>query len=178
MQKVKINNIFFHLFLFHIFFTQIFSSYVILPFNEKKFNSSSFISKTNHFTLLSIGQPKKTIEMYLKLWQYNFYIRKGLCRPNSFSDYSPYESETFKKYSEFGKNIIITTENFFLYANDLYLKKNITIKDMKIYYTEPENIDDEKICGIIGFNSDYINSKYNDEHYFINTLKQKNITSY
>ena len=183
MKIMKINNIIFSLFLFHILFIQIFSNYIILPFNTKKINSSSFISKTNHFTLLSIGQPKKTIEMYLMLRQYNFYLGKGLCQTNSFSDYIPYESETFKNNSDYEyqipyiKNVSNVTDEIFLYANDLDLKKNITIKDMDFYYgvnnLEPEIVNKEKVCGVIGFNANYIPSKSKIENYFINTLKKK-----
>ena len=101
MKTAKINNIIISIFLFHVLFIQIFSNYIILPFNAKKVNSSSLTSKTNYYTLLSIGQPKKTIEMYLSLKQYHFYLGKGLCRSYPFSDYIPYESETFKIYSDY-----------------------------------------------------------------------------
>ena len=160
--------------LFHILFIQIFSNYVILPFDSKKLNSSSFASKTSLFSLLSVGQPKKTVEMFLVLWQSNFNIRKGLCQLNSYSDYLPEKSTTFKNYTN-EKNVTITTDNIFLYANDLDLKNNITLKDIQFNYKaySPDAIDKEKVCGNIGLNSDYSSNEGN----FINILKQKNITS-
>ena len=185
MKLKKINNIIIFLFMFHILVIQIFSNYIILPFNTTKHDSSSFVSKNNYYTLLSLGQPKKTLEIYLILKKYNFYLGKGLCRTNSFSNYIPDESETFKNYSKYEyqiediKNAANATDNYFLYANDLQLKKNITIEDMQFYYgvnTLNEIVDKEKICGIIGFNFFYkdLEYKYN---YFTNILKQKNIIS-
>ena len=186
MKIIKIENIVISIFLLNILFIQVLSNYVILPFNSKKINSSSFISETNYYTLLSIGQPQKTIEIYLILNQYNFYLGKGLCQLNSFSDYLPYESESFKNYSDYEhyvgdiKNATNATENYILYINDLDLKQNISIKDMQFYYgisRQANKIDyNEKICGIIGFNIYYMNQKYKD-NYFTYILKQKNITS-
>ena len=186
MKIMKINNIIISLFLFHLLFIITSSNYAIIPFTTKKTNSSSFISKTSYYTLLSIGQPRKTIETYLLLNQNNFYLGKGLCQLNSFSDYIPYESETFKSYSDYEyrigniKDVINASDNYFLYINDLNLKQNITVKELQFYYGnsagENEIIDKEKICGIIGFSVGY---KYpqNEENYFIKMLKQKNITS-
>ena len=123
MKTMKNNNYIISLFLFNLLFIQIYSNYVILPFNTKKLNSSSFLSKTNYYTLLSIGQPQKTVEMYLLLNQYNFYLGKGLCRLNSFSDYIPYESETFKNISDYEDRIgyikikVNASDDYFLYTN-------------------------------------------------------------
>ena len=187
MKIIKNNNIIFSIFLFHALFIQIFANYIILPFSTKRKNSSSFFSETNYYTLLSIGQPKKTIEMQLLLSQYNFYLGNGLCLSNSSSDYIPYESKTFKNYSDYNerigniKNATNATENYYLYINDLNLEKNITIKDIQFFYgtsaLSSEVLDKEKICGIIGLNLYYIDSKFNDNN-FIKTLKQKNIVSF
>ena len=68
MKTAKINNIIIFIFLFHVLFIQIFSNYIILPFNAKKVNSSSLTSKTNYYTLLSIGQPKNTIFILEKVY--------------------------------------------------------------------------------------------------------------
>ena len=183
---MKIKNLIISLFLLHILYIQIFSNYVILPFNTKKLNSSSFTSKTNYYTLLSIGQPQKTVEMYLILKRYNFYLGKGLCYSNSFSDYIPHKSETFKNYSDYQyaidllENATNATDNYFLYTNDLNLKKNITIKDMQFYYGIntfiAESVDNETICGIIGFNAYYFDHKYK-ENFFMSILKQKDVIS-
>ena len=114
--------------------------------------------------------------MYLLLNQYNFYIGKNLCRLNSYSEYIPYESKTFKNNSDYE----YLTDNFFLYTNELDLKKNITVENMQFYYEidklQSETVDNEKMCGIIGFGINYIYPKYKD-NYFIKILKQKNITS-
>ena len=183
---MKINNIIIFLFLTHNLFIEIFSNYIILPFNTLKKNSSSFLSNTNHYTLLSLGQPLKTVEMYILLNEHHFYLGKGLCRLNSFSDYIPYKSETFKNYSDYSylindiKNAANSTDNYFLYINDLNLKKNITVKDMQFYYgtnkIENETFDKEKICGIIGLDTYNFNPEY-AENNFVSILKYKNITS-
>ena len=186
MKTNKINNIIISLFLFHISFTQIFSNYIILPFNTEKVNSSLFTSETNYYTLLSIGQPEKTVEMYIKFNRYNFFLGKGLCRSNSFSNYIPNESKTFENYSDYEykidqiENATNATDDFFFYANDLDLKNNITILDMQFFYgdnyIESEIVDKEKICGIIGFNIYFKDMKYKD-NFFMNILKQNNIIS-
>ena len=186
MKITKNNNIGISLFLFQILFLQIFSNYVILPFNIKKENSSSFLSKTNYYTLLSLGQPQKTLELYLLLNQYNFYLGKGLCRLNFFSEYIPYESKTFKNYSDkdyyVGSIINVTnaTDNFILFTNDLELKKNITVKDIQFYYGinkfQSEIIDNEKVCGVIGLGINCMIPKYIN-NYFIKILKQKDVIS-
>ena len=186
MKTMKNNNNIISLFLFHILFIQVFSNYVILPFNIKKLNSSFLFSSTNYYTLLYLGQPQKTIEMYLLLNQYNFYLGKGLCRLNSISDYIPYESETYKNYSDNDyyvgniKNVTNSTDNFIFFINDLDLKKNVTVKDIQFYYGvnrfENLTVNNEKICGVIGFNIYYSDPKCK-ENYFIKILKQKNIVS-
>ena len=186
MKTMKINNIAIFLFLFQILFIQIFSNYIIIPFNTKKQNSSSFISGTNCYTLLSFGRSKKTVELYLLLSVYNFYLGKGLCRSNFFSNYIPDDSETFKNYSDYIyqisyiKNASNVTDDYFLFTNNLDLKQNITVKDTRFYYGinryEETIIDSEKVCGIIGF-SNYCKDQKYQENYFIKILKQNNITS-
>ena len=186
---MKINTIIISLFLFHTLFIRIFSNYIILPFNIIKLNSSSFLSKSNYYTLLSIGQPQKVIEMYLIFRQYSFYLGKGLCRQNSSSNYKPYESETLKNNSDYEysdyqigdvESAIKASDNYFFYRNDLDIKENITAEDVEFYYGvnrfENEIVDKEKVCGIIGFNIYGTVPKYKD-NYFINILKQKNIIS-
>ena len=187
MKTKKTSNVIISKFLFLILFVQTFSNYIILPFNTKKINSSSFISQTNYYTLLSIGQPQKTIEIYLSLNQNSFYLGKGLCQLNSFSDYLPYGSETFKNYSDYIylidniKNATNASDKYSFYIDDLNLKKNITVKDILFHYGvnryEYKIVDKEKICGIIGLNVYYKSSESENNH-FANILKQKNITSY
>ena len=186
MKTSKINNIIISLFLIHISFTQIFSNYIVLPFNFKTFENPPFINIKSFYTLLSIGQPQKTIETYIKLRHYNFYLGKGLCDTNPLSNYIPDESETFKSHSDYElvvdqiANATNATDNFNLYANDLNFNENITIKDTQFYLGdsmfENEFEDNETICGIIGLNIQYIFPKYKENN-FINILKQKNVIS-
>ena len=149
--------------------------YIVIPFknlNSKSPSSYDFDSITGEQFLefstnklvssISLGSSPKSLEIYLTMDYKLFFLGKGYCYKDAQSFYEPMKSSSYS-YNEtiyrfpFNdlRNMTIGKEKCSLY-NDYYLKSNISLDNMQIYYGNiaeyAENIyDKNKICGIMGF---------------------------
>ena len=132
---------------------------------------------------MSLGS--NTIELYLSINYFNFFLGNGLCRNNSLSTYKPFNSKFFKNLIEniervgYIKNVNYCLDECSLY-NDINLDKNITLKNLSFLYGlssfSKKIINLNQICGYIGLQIEYSDVSFKDCN-FIKILKQQKIIS-
>ena len=173
--------------------TKVSYSYIVLPFNNENSNYISneislkdeinfFLEPEKPYTLISISD-KSTIEFYFSLSYFYFFIGKGLCRENTFSEYSSKESNTFKNLSYcansvgYINNVWYTQDKITLF-NGIKFDNNVTLNNLSFLFGiskyKSEKSDSNKICGYIGLQIEYNNLDYK-EYNFIKILKQEKI---
>ena len=171
-------------------------NYIVLPFNSDKIEKRNifkenfyqseidfFLEKDKHFTLISLGS--ETIELYLSINYFNFFLGNGLCRNNSLSTYKPVNSKYFKILVEniervgYIKNVSYCLDNGSLY-NDIQLNNNITISNISFLYGlssfSREVINLNQICGYIGLKIENSDESFKECN-FIKILKQNRLIS-
>ena len=137
---------------------------------------------------LSIGTPKKSLDLFLTMDYYtNFFIGEGYCEKDSISFYEPKSSSSFSNNSwdpypfDDLRNMTIGKDECTFFS-DYKLKTNKTISDLQLYYGKMINISNEnyvenKICGILGLRLHrilYENIKYKNIY---EILKLSNINN-
>ena len=188
-----LNNIFLVIILYIISYS---NNYIILPFKttntsfKEEDNATiieNFLSQINTnqlFTTLSFGSPYKNIDFYFLMEQLSFSVLSNKCLKGSSSTYNPTLSNTFKNQTQYDMSIgsiskaCLATDKCTFYK-DLKLSKNITFDKLKFLLgnnslPKDENIDSEKLCGIIGL----IRYSYNTfltMNNFIYYLKESNL---
>ena len=187
-------NIFFLNIIIFLLKTKFSYNYIVLPFNSENNNNIQinitleeeikyFLQQDKLYTLLSYGDS--VVELYFSIKMYYFVLGKGLCRKNTFSDYSIMKSKTFKNISFCDNNVDSITNAFYStdkisLFNNIQLDKNVTLNNYKFllgvnrYIKEIYDIN--KICGYIGLQIEYNANdiSYNDYN-FIKILKKERI---
>ena len=162
------------------------NNYLVFPFTIKNpilkgsnniINASEYIkyTKNNQIAInVYMGTPKKEIEIYLTMEQYDFIVGKGFCVQNPNSLYEQTFSSTYKKipstfFSPLYTNGSLSKESFLFY-NNLNFTQNITIEEIEFIYAiaSPyfyDNINSDSCCGYLGlqFSSGY-------EYFELNSL--------
>ena len=150
------------------------NNYIVLPFKSTKipFKESNNISTIENFlsqidtnqlyTTLSFGSPSKNIDFYLSMDQLAFSILSNNCIKGSYSSYDPSLSNTFINQTAHNYTLgpiskaSLATDKCTFY-NNMNLSQNISFDALKFLLgnnsspkTGKENIDSQRLCGIIG----------------------------
>ena len=169
------------------------NNYIVLPFNHEKsnfiLNSISLKEEINNFlkpdkpyTLISLSDHFSA-ELYISLSLFYFFMGKGLCRKDTFSDYTLEKTNSFKNVSYCNNNIgyindvCYSREKISLF-NNINFNENITLNNFSFlfgtYTYKREIYDINKICGYIGLQIEYTNLDYK-EYNFIKIFKKEGI---
>ena len=176
--------------------------YIVIPFHynnndrtNKEYNLDQITGKdflelttSTLVSRISVGTPRKTLELYLTMDYNQFFIGKGYCDKNSISDYEPFDSSTFKNESYFPypfddlRNMTEGNDTCSLYSN-YDLKTNVTLEGFNLLYGSKINILNDiyyqdKVCGIMGFQLHIMQDSYYNKftaYSLENSLKKNNI---
>ena len=192
---MKIREFYYFLLKFFLLFDYSIN-YIVIPFNIEKQQHKMllnecksdndidfFIKNDKLFTLMSLGSD--TIELYLDMNFFNFFLGKGLCRNNSLSTYEISNSKYFETLREdiervvYIKNVSLCRDKCSLYS-DIQLNNNITLKNNSFLYGlnsySKNKFNTKQVCGYIGLQIEY-NDLSVKECNFIKSLKQNKIIS-
>ena len=185
-------NILLYLILFFIQ-TKFSCNYIVLPFNNEKSKNTKinlslkesidyFLEEDKLYTLISFSD-KITTELYLNTRYFYFFLGKGLCSKDTFSNYSLENARYFKNISYCSNNIgyindvSYSTDKISLFKN-IKCNENITLNNLDFLFGvnrfSREIYDINKICGYIGLHIEYIDID-NKEYNFIKILKKEKI---
>ena len=182
------------IFIFFCFLNKLVFNYVVLPFNseQKIINSSlefqeqleKYFERDKIISIISFGEDKKSLELYLSLNEYSFFLSNDACYESSNSSYNPFLSKSFINTTDYMdlfhniKKYCRAIEKCTLY-NDIFLNTNISINNLSFVFGvnafngKIENT--TKICGNLGLQ--IYNNKGNQfrNDYFVNSLKKSRI---
>lgn len=189
MLKIKEYKYIIHLLTFFLIF-KLAETYIVLPFKNYSPKYDNNITKLFNELLdnkliitLPIGTPKKNIDFYATMNEYIYYLSENICKMNN-NDYtqSNYynikESETFKEKDKI--NNFIKLNPCYLGEDIIYLYQDINLKStievpLEFYYDMNKEKNNNKICGIMGFQNSNIPFRLYDYDNLINVLKKNNI---
>ena len=179
--------------LFIYFIKEFINCYIVLPFDiiKKTINTSLeiekqleyFLEKEKEVSTISFGEEPKSLELYLSLNEYSFFLSNDACYSSSKSSYNPFLSNSYKNTTDYIdlyvnlKKYCRAVEKCSIY-NDIYLNKNISINNISFLFgvnVFAGKIDNSsKICGILGLQIYNSKNQFRND-YFVNSLKQSKI---
>ena len=157
-----------------IHFINISFGFIVIPFhfyNDRSNNNfylndisgKDFLELTTNklVSTVSVGTPFKELDLYITMDYKLFFIGKGYCEKNTFSNYIPESSTSFSNNSFYSypfddlRNMTIGQDKSTLF-NSYNLDRNTSLSDLKLLYGSMVNISnniiyEDKICGIMGF---------------------------
>ena len=160
--------------LIHIYFINISFGFIVIPFhfyNDRSNNNfylndisgKDFLELTTNklVSTVSVGTPFKELDLYITMDYKLFFIGKGYCEKNTFSNYIPESSTSFSNNSFYSypfddlRNMTIGQDKCTVF-NSYNLDRNTSLNDLQLLYGSMVNISnniiyEDKICGIMGF---------------------------
>ena len=155
-------------------FIKISFGFIVIPFhfyNDRSSNNyylndisgKDFLELTTNklVSTVSVGTPFKELDLYITMDYKLFFIGKGYCEKNTFSNYIPESSTSFSNSSFYSypfddlRNMTIGQDKSTLF-NSYNLDRNTSLSDLQLLYGSMVNISnniiyEDKICGIMGF---------------------------
>ena len=135
--------------LFIYFIKEFINCYIVLPFDiiKKTINTSLeiekqleyFLEKEKEVSTISFGEEPKSLELYLSLNEYSFFLSNDACYSSSKSSYNPFLSNSYKNTTDYIdlyvnlKKYCRAVEKCSIY-NDIYLNKNISINNISFLF--------------------------------------------
>ena len=202
MKIIKRKNLL--LIIIYICLFNISFEYIVVPFhfindrtktdyNLNQITGKEFLELTTNklVSTISIGNPLKSLELYITMDYNLFFIGKGYCEKNSQSFYEPFSSSTFKNESFFPypfddlRNMTEGNDTCTLYSN-YDLNTNVTLNGFNLLYGSKVNILNDiyykdKVCGIMGLKLHQMQDSYYfkfSSYSLENSLKKNNIGNY
>lgn len=185
-----------------IYFIKFSFEIIVIPFhfyNDRKDNNyylndiagKDFLELTTNklVSTVSVGTPFKELDLYLTMDYKLFFIGKGYCEKNTFSNYIPESSSSFLNNSFYSypfddlRNMTIGNDTCTLF-NSYNLDKNATLNKLQLLYGSMVNISnniyyEDKICGIMGFKLHRMQESYYSKFKTLqDTLKTNNVPNY
>jgi len=187
-----------------ITFLKITFGFIVIPFhfyNDRKndnfylndISGKDFLELTTNklVSTVSVGTPLKELDLYLTMDYKNFFIGKGYCERNTFSNYIPESSSSFSNNSFYSypfddlRNMTIGNDKCTLF-NSYNLDKNTSLNDVQLLYGSMVNISNniiykDRICGIMGLKLHRMQESYYSKIKFKTLqeiLKSNNISNY
>ena len=157
-----------------IHFIKISFGFIVIPFhfyNDRSNNNfylndisgKDFLELTTNklVSTVSVGTPFKELDLYITMDYKLFFIGKGYCEKNTFSNYIPESSTSFSNNSFYSypfddlRNMTIGKDKCTVF-NSYNLDRNTSLYDLQLLYGSMVNISnniiyEDKICGIMGF---------------------------
>ena len=155
-------------------FIKISFGFIVIPFhfyNDRSNNNfylndisgKDFLELTTNklVSTVSVGTPFKELDLYITMDYKLFFIGKGYCEKNTFSNYIPESSTSFSNNSFYSypfddlRNMTIGQDKCTVF-NSYNLDRNTSLYDLQLLYGSMVNISnniiyEDKICGIMGF---------------------------
>ena len=194
MLKIGKHNFFIFLILIFFILFKKTEAYIVLPFKTNSPKYENNITKLFNELLdnkliitLPLGTPPKNIDFYSKMNEYIYYLEEGGCKniidkDNTFSSsYNFKESKTFKErdkiYTYINLKQCYLGEDIIHLYQDINLKSTIEMPLVFYYGSNSENNNDNKICGLIGFQDGNVPYRLYDYENFVSVLKKNKITN-
>ena len=185
-----------------IHFINISFGFIVIPFhfyNDRSNNNfylndisgKDFLELTTNklVSTVSVGTPFKELDLYITMDYKLFFIGKGYCEKNTFSNYIPESSTSFSNNSFYSypfddlRNMTIGQDKSTLF-NSYNLDRNTSLYDLQLLYGSMVNISnniiyEDKICGIMGFKLHRMQESYYSKFKTLqDSLRANNISNY
>jgi hypothetical protein len=185
-----------------IHFIKISFGFIVIPFhfyNDRSNNNfylndisgKDFLELTTNklVSTVSVGTPFKELDLYITMDYKLFFIGKGYCEKNTFSNYIPESSTSFSNNSFYSypfddlRNMTIGKDKCTVF-NSYNLDRNTSLYDLQLLYGSMVNISnniiyEDKICGIMGFKLHRMQESYYSKFKTLqDSLRANNISNY